>query len=500
MAADVRPVGIVGAGTMGAGIAQVAAAAGHPVLLFDAQPGLAAKALERMAASLEKLVSKGRMQADERAALLGRIQACAELSALAPAGVVVEAIIEDLPAKRALFRELEAIVAPEALLTTNTSSLSVAEIADGLWRPARFAGLHFFNPAPVLPLVEVIAGEATAPDVLAELLGLARAWGKSPVSCRSSPGFIVNRGARPFYCETLRFLEDGGADAATIDSLMRATGFRMGPLELIDLVGLDINLAVSRSIYHACQNEPRYRPSRLVEEHAAAGRLGRKSGRGFYSYGSKANPAPTVQAPAAAPTRVEIRGDLGPARALPGVWSELGLEIDQRDGAEGVVFVEGIRLALTDGRTAAERAEVDGEPWVLFDLSLDYAACGQIALAASGEAVPGLAAVIGLFQAGGRKVSLVRDLPGLLVARTLAMLVNEAADIVWRGVASGADVDTAMQKGLNYPGGPLDWGDRLGAGYLLQVIDRLAETYGSERYRVCPLLRRMANTGGKFHE
>jgi 3-hydroxybutyryl-CoA dehydrogenase len=218
-------IGVVGAGVMGAGIAQVAAATGHTVRLFDAKPGLAAQAKDKLTASLGKLVEKGKMTAAAREELLARIEASDGLSALAPARLVIEAIVEDLAVKRSLFAQLEKIVAPDCLLATNTSTLLIEDIASGLARPQRLAGMHFFNPAPLMPLVEIVAGKATGAQVADELGALARAWGKTPVQCRSSPGFIVNRGARPFYAEPLRFLEEGGVDAATVDALLRAAGF-----------------------------------------------------------------------------------------------------------------------------------------------------------------------------------------------------------------------------------------------------------------------------------
>ncbi len=499
--AELHTVGVVGAGTMGAGIAQVAAAAGHPVLLFDALPGLAEKAKARLAEALEKLVGKGRLTAAERDALLARIQPCTEISALAPARLVIEAIIEDLAAKQNLFRQLEALVAADAILATNTSSLSVTAIANGLARPGSFAGMHFFNPAPLMPLVEVIAGTGTASGVLDSFVTTAKSWGKTPVRAKDSPGFIVNRGARPFYNEGLRFLEERGADAATIDSLLRAAGFRMGPLELIDLVGLDVSLAVSRSIAAACPGETRLLPSRLVEEHVAAGQLGRKTGRGFYDYAVGAKATRTVMPPCAAPKHVAVHGHLDPAHALPEIWEAHGVEVALVDVPPGQAWLEvdGVRAALTDGRAAHERAAEDGLPWVVFDLTLDYTTCPHLALAASDASSPAVQKVAGLFQLGGRAVSLVPDLPGLLVARTLAMLMNESADLVARGVATAGDVDLAMVKGLNFPGGPLGWADRVGARYAVTLLDHLATVYG-ERYCASALLRRHAEHGGKFHE
>lgn len=489
-------VGVVGAGVMGAGIAQVAAAAGHRVVLVDAQPGVSARAKEKLADALAKLVEKNRLPAAEREVLLARIETGDGVGALGSAGVVIEAIVEDLTAKQALFAAVENVVGPDALLATNTSSLSVSAIGAGLARPERFGGMHFFNPAPLMPLVEIVAGERTAAATVGALTALAQAWGKTPVQAKDSPGFIVNRGARPFYGETLRFMEETGLDAATVDALLRAAGFRLGPLELIDLVGADINLAATRSIHAATGGDARYRPSRLVEEKVAAGQLGRKSGRGFHDYAAAERPAPVVLPRYMPPAAVVVHGSLGPAQDLVGLWRRMGVVVAEQDGASGHAVCGGVNLALTDGRTATERATHDGGSWVVFDLSLDYGACRHLALAATSEAAA--TKVAGLFQVLGTQVSLVPDVPGLLAARVLAMLMNEAADLVRRGVASGHDVDLAMQKGLNFPGGPLGWTDRVGAGWVAALLDRLAVA-DAERYRVCDLLRRAAQTGGKFH-
>lgn len=500
-------IAVVGCGAMGAGIAQVAAAAGHPVLMADARPGAAARAAQGIGDALAKLVERGRMEAAERAGLLARLRPVDGLADLAPARLVVEAIVEELEAKRALFRELEGIVAADAILATNTSSLSVTAIAAPLTRPERVAGLHFFNPAPRMALVEVVSGLATDRAVADTLFATAAAWGKHPVRARSTPGFIVNRVARPFYGEGLRALQEQAADPATLDAVMRECGgFRMGPFELMDLIGLDVNFAVARSVHAAFFGDPRYQPSLIQQELVEAGRLGRKTGRGFYDHSPGAvRPAATDLPAAPPPSRVSVEGSLGPAQGLVRLIRDAGIPVEERDGP-GRLVVDGAALALTDGRHATRRAAESGcRDLVLFDLAHDYAAATRVAIAAADGASEGasdgaVAAAAGLFQALGKRVSRLDDLPGLLVMRTVAMLANEAADAVLHGVASAADIDTAMTRGVNYPAGPLAWAEAIGLDRVLGVLDALAATYGEDRYRASALLRRKVWGGTRFHD
>ena len=294
-------IGVVGAGAMGAGIAQVAAAHGHAVLLADAAPGALARARDGHAEAMAREVAKGRRAEADARAVLERITyvAGADAAALAPfaaCGVVVEAIVERLEAKQALLRALEGITAPEALLASNTSSLSIAALAGSCTHRERVVGVHFFNPAPVMPLVEVIPAISTAPAVVAQARALALAWGKVVVQAADTPGFLVNRVARPFYGESLRLLEEGVADAATLDWALRTLGgFRMGPFALMDFIGLDVNFAVTRSVYDGTFGDPRYRPSLAQQRLVEAGWLGRKSGRGFYDHAPGAEPPAPVE-------------------------------------------------------------------------------------------------------------------------------------------------------------------------------------------------------------
>ncbi|MFB6984043.1 3-hydroxyacyl-CoA dehydrogenase [Streptomyces scopuliridis] len=491
-----RVVAVVGTGTMGQGIAQVALVAGHPVRLYDAVPGRAEQAATTLAGRLDRLVEKGRLDTVARDAARARLHPARDLAELADAALVVEAVLEELSVKRELFAALEDIVADDCLLATNTSSLSVTAVAGTLRHPGRFVGLHFFNPAPLLPLVEVVSGFATDETAAARAHATALAWGKTPVRCADTPGFIVNRVARPFYAEALRVYEERAAGPATIDAVLRECGgFRMGPFELTDLIGQDVNEAVTRSVWESFFQDPKFTPSLAQRRLVESGRLGRKSGRGWYAYGEDAPEAAAHTAgPEKAPASVTVRGELFAADALPGLIEAAGIGVTRKDDAVPgypgwIELSDGTRLFLADG-SAADDA---GMPVIHFDLALDYREATRIALApAARVAETALKEAIGLFQALGKDVSVIGDLPGLIVARTVAMLVDFALDAAARQVASPEDIDLAMRLGVNYPRGPLDWGDRLGARWVLDTLEALHEEYPTGRYAPSQALRRLA--------
>ncbi len=288
-------VAVIGAGTMGSGIAQVAAQAGHKVVLYDTREEAVEKALSGLRKVLDRLVEKGKFTAEQADGIHGRIIPASDLNELKECGLVIEAIIEDLGVKQKLFRDLEGIVAGDTILATNTSSLSVTAIAGGLQKPERMVGLHFFNPAPLLHLVEVVPGLVSNPGLPSRCVTLMTAWGKVPVVCKDTPGFIVNRVARPFYGESIRIYEEGIADMPTIDAALRSVGFRMGPFELMDLIGNDINFTVTKTVWEAFFYDQRYKPSFTQQRQVESGRLGRKSGRGYYDYSEGAtSSAPSV--------------------------------------------------------------------------------------------------------------------------------------------------------------------------------------------------------------
>lgn len=492
-------VAVIGAGTMGAGIAQVAAQAGHRVLLYDANPESAIKATSKTAKGLERLIERGKFSPEEVAAIMARLTPVATLEDLSPAGLIIEAILEDLAIKQELFKNLEGICPHDTILASNTSSLSITTIASALSRPENFIGLHFFNPAQVMKLVEVISGSHSAPEIAERAFATAAAWGKKPVHATSTPGFIVNRVARPFYGEALRVLEENGADAATIDAIMtQSAGFRMGPFELMDLIGNDINLAVTKSVYAAFQQNPRFKPSRYQEDLVAAGKFGRKSGSGFFDYSEDATQEEPVTS-AAAPRRegVMVHGDLGVASPLVGLIEKagIGLEHKKTDDDQGYISVGSARLFLSDGALAASH----GDNAVAFDLALDYEKATRIALSPADKCDPvALTTAIGLFQALGKSVSVIRDVAGMVAMRSVCMLANEGADAVHNQVCTAAAVDTAMCYGVNYPTGPLQWADAIGLNSVERVLDNMAALTDDPRYQCSALIRDMVRSGSQF--
>ncbi len=489
---------------MGAGIAQVAAVAGHKVQLLDNRPGAADAAIQSIRTQITKLADKGKLSPERAAQASTNLVAAQQLSDLAGAGLVIEAIVENLQAKQGLYAELEGIVGDDCIFGTNTSSISVTAIGAALKRPQRLAGLHFFNPAPVMALVEIVSGLATDPAVAATLFATATAWGKTAVHAKSTPGFIVNRVARPYYGEALRLLTEGAADCATIDAVMReAGGFRMGPFELMDMIGHDVNYAVTCSVWNAFYNDPRFLPSLVQKELLDAGFLGKKSGRGFFDYREgAAKPAPQTETPRDVPTSITLCGESPAAQALAARLTQAAVPFDTTASADGrIAQVNGAVLFATDGRSATQRAADTGiANTVLVDLALDYRTATRLAVASAAHCAHDAAdAAISLLQAAGIQVSRLADVPGLAVMRTVAMLANEAADAVYQGVCSAAAADAAMRLGVNYPKGPLAWADAVGLPAIRSVLANLGASYGEDRYRVSPLIQRQVYAGQSFH-
>ncbi len=384
----ITTVAVIGSGTMGRGIAQVVAQSGRTTVLIDADPGRPRDAVVSIGADLDRLAERGKISPDVAAGAKERLRAGRDLSDAAAADLVIEAVFEDLDLKKQVFHDLEMRVSDRTILASNTSALPVTAIAGSCRHPERVVGLHFFNPVPRMALVEVVAAHATAPAALERTFAFARSLGKSPIRVQDTPGFVVNRVARPFYLEAMKTLAEGEFECAQIDAAVRAAGFRMGPFELLDLIGIDVNFAVTCAVFDGYFGEPRFRPSLLQRRMVLARQYGRKTGRGFYKY----------------------EGGQGPAQ----------VPVPESDPADPL-------------------------------------------------ALPGLHPI---------------------AARVVAMLVNEACFALGERIASAADIDLAMKLGMNFPDGPLAWGDRIGPDRVARLLDSLREVYGEERYKVAPLLRR----------
>ena len=375
---------------MGTGIAQIASQAGHQVILYDLSQTTLDESASKLAKVMARLVEKKRVTLEESIDIQGRIVRSTQIDFLEGCDLVVEAVVENLDVKFSVFKQIESIVSSDCIVASNTSSLSITSLAAGCNHPERVLGLHFFNPAPLMPLVEIVPAIQTSVELPLHLTSLMKDWGKSPVIAKDTPGFIVNRVARPFYGEALRILDEGIADATIIDTVMRNLGFKMGPFQLMDLIGHDVNYAVTESVFKSFYGDPRFMPSITQLKLVEAGWLGRKSGKGFYNYSDNS----------------------------------------------------------TDSTT---NVEIDADKEVL------------------------------------------------IAERIIAMLINEAADAVYYGIASLEDVDTAMQKGVNYPKGLLVWADEWGADKVVKIIDSLKNESGETRYRCSVLLRKHASDGGRFY-
>jgi 3-hydroxybutyryl-CoA dehydrogenase len=482
-------IAIVGCGVMGQGIAQIAAQAGCRVLMFDTRPGAADAAKVAIAGVLAKLAERGKLKPDQAEAARDRLAPVAELTDLADAHVVIEAIVEALDAKRALVGELETIVGQDCLIATNTSSLSVTAIAAAAKHPERMAGFHFFNPVPLMKVVEVIDGALTASWVAPALTALAERMGHRPARARDTPGFLVNHAGRGYGTEALRILGESVADIGTIDAILKgACGFRMGPFELLDLTGLDVSHPVMESIYHQFYEEPRFRPSPITAQRLAAGLLGRKAKRGFYDYATE---------PTSAPPRT--------AAALPdSVWIADGMNHDALArivAASSVPSASQASAALCilpllgeDASTATQRLGLDPKRCIGIDalFGLDS---HRTLVATPATNTTARNAALALFTADGKAASVIEDSPGAVAQRVLATIVNIASDIAQQRIATPTDIDAAVVLGLGYPQGPLAWGDAIGPGNILRILETMLAITGDPRYRPSLWLRRRAQLG-----
>jgi 3-hydroxybutyryl-CoA dehydrogenase len=491
-------IAVIGTGAMGRGIAQIAAQAGSTVTLYDSNADAIAAAIQTIGAFWDKQVSQGRLTADIAAGHKARLRSAAQLGDLAACDLLIEAVVENLEVKRKLFAELETLVRPQAVLATNTSSLSVTAIAAALKQPQRLAGYHFFNPVPLMKVVEVIPGLKTDPAICARLAGYARQFGHTPVQAQDTPGFIVNHAGRAYGTEALRIASEGVADYATIDRILRdQVGFKLGPFELLDLTALDVSHPVMESIYHQYYEEARYRPSVITAQRLAGGLLGRKTGEGFYRYvDGKAElpPEPPVPQVAELPpvwvsTRAARRAELYQLLKNLGAKIETG----QSPSATALSVVAPLGHDVT---TVAVVERLDPARTVGIDLLLDDASTRRRVLATNPATRRDMRdAAHALFARDGKTVSVIRDSGGFVTQRVVASIVNIAADICQQGICTPADLETAVTLGLGYPFGPLALGDRCGPTNILEVLFNLQTVYGDQRYRPSPWLRRRGAIG-----
>ncbi|QNN55506.1 3-hydroxyacyl-CoA dehydrogenase [Diaphorobacter ruginosibacter] len=491
-------VGLVGTGAMGRGIAQIAAQAGSKVCLFDTLPEAAVSAKRQIEQQWQKLSEKGKVAPADVERWSALLTPIASLNELSDCDLVVEAIVERLDVKRELFAQLENIVASTAVLATNTSSLSVTAIGAGLKSAHRLAGYHFFNPVPLMKVVEVIAGLKTDAATCERLTAYSREMGHTPVSAKDTPGFIVNHAGRGYGTEALRILSEGVADIATIDRILRdQVGFKLGPFELMDLTGLDVSQPVMESIYHQYYEEPRFRPNVIAAQRLAGGVLGRKTGEGFYRYDNGvqqvAGEAPVPQVASIPPVWVSTRAVR--RQEIFQLLQDLGAKIEtgQSPSAEALTLVAPLGFDIT---TVAVVERLDPARTIGIDMLVEDAATRRRVLATNPATRADYRdAAHALFARDGKAVSVIRDSGGFVTQRVVATIVNIASDICQQDICSPKDLETAVTLGLGYPLGPLAMGNRWGPTNILEVLFNMQTVYGDTRYRPSPWLRRRGAIG-----
>ena len=491
-------VGIVGSGAMGTGIAQLAAQAGSTVKLFDLEPQASGKARDALFAQWDKLVTKNRLGDATASACKARVVRVETLLELADCDLVIEAVVERLDIKQGLFAELEALVSQQAVLVTNTSSLSVTAIAARLVNPGRFAGYHFFNPVPLMKVVEVIAGLKTDVAICNLLCNYARQMGHTPVMAQDTPGFIVNHAGRGYGTEALRIVSEGIADFVTVDRILRdQVGFKLGPFELMDLTALDVSHPVMESVYHQYYEEARYRPSVITAQRLAGGLLGRKTGEGFYRY-IKGVMQNTVEAPAPQVTEmppVWVSPKASRRAELLQLLKTLGAKIETGASASPLALILVAPLGF-DTTTVAVVERLDPTRTLGIDMLIDDTTTRRRVLATNPATRTDMRdAAHCLFARDGKPVSIIRDSGGFVTQRVVATIVNIASDICQQGICSPKDLEIAVTLGLGYPMGPLAMGDRYGPTNILEVLFNMQTVYGDQRYRPSPWLRRRGAIG-----
>jgi len=506
----VNTIAIIGTGIMGMGIAQIAAQAGIQVLLYDAKSGAAEQGRQSLQSTLEKLTAKGKFTDEQLQDILSNLTVLQELSQIVTAEIVVEAIIENLDIKKQLFAQLEGVVTADTILATNTSSLSVTAIAADCDHPERVAGFHFFNPVPLMKIVEVIPGLSTQQSVVDVLSELAKRMGHLGVVAKDTPGFIVNHGGRAYGTEALKILGEGVTTFENIDRILReGAGFRMGPFELLDLTGIDVSHPVMESIYNQFYHEARYRPHPLTRQMLVGKKLGRKVGEGFYHYENG-------QKLSAATAQHQSSEALISNAVITSVWVGADLVEDQNQlvdylKSQGVTIDDNEKpnpdsLVLLapygeDTTNAAIRYQVDPKQAVAIDMLTGLAKHRTLmpSLVTQEIFVAQAYALFSKCLAASEATTqpmvgatLIAESTGFVAQRVVAMVINLGCDIAMQGIASPEDIDNAVKLGLGYPYGPISWGDHLGASRVLLILERIYGLTGDPRYRPSPWLQRRA--------
>lgn len=514
-ASAISTLAVVGTGTMGMGIAQIAAQAGINVLLFDAKAGAAEQGRQSLQATLEKLAAKGKFTNEQLQATLANLIVIEDLDEIAEAQIVIEAIVENLEIKQQLFKQLESIVATETILATNTSSLSVTAIASVCTYPERVAGFHFFNPVPLMKIVEVIPGLSTKPAVTQTLTSLAKRMGHLGVVAKDTPGFIINHGGRAYGTEALKILGEGVASLEQIDRILRdGAGFRMGPFELMDLTGIDVSHPVMESIYNQYYFEPRYRPHPLTRQMLEGNKLGRKVGEGFYHYtNGKKQEGKKLTADTAQQTPFNTSANAGSDAAIRSVWIGADLAADKQQlvdylNAKDITIdandepnADSLILLASYGEdttNAAMRYQVDPKQAVAIDMLTDLAKHRTLmpSIVTEGRFVTQAYALFGKSVSEGSEgaidATLINESSGFVAQRVVAMVINLGCDMAQQSIATPEDIDNAVKLGLGYPFGPISWGDALGAKRILLILQRIYALTGDPRYRPSPWIQRRA--------
>jgi 3-hydroxybutyryl-CoA dehydrogenase len=489
-------MGVVGAGVMGSGIAQLAAQNGFEVRLFDTREGAVDAAKNAIKTILSRLAAKGRIAQEDVSATLSRIVPLGTLDGLSGCELVIEAIVEDLAAKTELMAELEAVVRPSCILATNTSSFLVTSIASRCQRPERIAGLHFFNPVPLMRIVEIVRGSRTSATTTAALNRWVGQVGHTSIEVTDTPGFLVNYAGRAYPSEAARIVQEGIAETHDVDRVMRdVAAFKMGPFELLDLTGLDVSFSVMQQIYHAYFEEPRLRPSPMFRRRVAGGLYGRKTNEGFYKYRDGARIEPD-----------ELLWSRPPRQ--PSVW----LDPEAHRAGECLELLKRLPVVIDDGAVAAKDSVIITAPLGMdatttatnrgFSLDRTVAIDSLFGFERRVTVMPALTvskqvlnAIAGSIQASGLAVTIICDSPGFIAQRMTASIVNLACTIALERIAKPEDIDKAVKLALAYPFGPFEIAERIGTSTFLTILDNMHAFYGDPRYRASPWLRRRAAHG-----